>query len=668
MSISFDSQKLLPPPDSYLEKVLAKKMVDLSYDGKGRRIITYFPTGHKEIYDDPEEQVRAEFWAELVERYHYPAQRIGLEVTVPDRTPKDTADIIIFKDDARKDPFIVVECKKEKITPAEFTQAIEQAFGNGHAHKFRATYAAVVAGPISRRFFDCSDTYGSGERHENIVADLPISYGKVPEYKFTRQGALDIAPVSKETLIAAIGKCHQTLWGGGKLSPPAAFGELCKLIFAKTCDEKDTRKNQNYEFQIRTHETASQLGERIRKLYDKHRKREHDAGVFDETIKVPDLMLSPVVSHLQGINLEKTELDTKGVAFERFMDGFFKGNFGQYFTPREVIQFAVEMCAPDVHDRVLDPACGSGGFLLYALDHIRREANAQFPDWESDSDEKLKHYKYWHDFAQHKLFGIEINDEIARVAKMNMILHDDGHTNVIGEDALEQKERFDVIRPGAFKFGSFDLVLTNPPFGAQVAFEDRPHLAPLFPELAAAEDAKGRRKLRRNQKTEILFLERVHQFLREGGRAAIVLPDGILTNSSLSYVREYLLRAFRLQAVISLPQMAFAHYGAGVKSSLVFLEKREAGEIASDDEAIFMAAPENIGYDATGRKTWKIIEREQHDEYSWTETLRCDLFDARIRYDLKGGEVFEGPREVVPNSGLLGEFQKFQQEPEPFFV
>jgi type I restriction enzyme M protein len=378
-------------------------------------------------------------------------------------------------------------------------------------------------------------------------------------------------------------------------------------------------------------------------------------------------MLSPVVSHLQGINLEKTELDTKGVAFERFMDGFFKGNFGQYFTPREVIQFAVEMFPPNAHDRVLDPACGSGGFLLHALDHIRREAGAQFPDWETDSDEKLKHYKYWHDFAQSQLFGIEINDEIARVAKMNMILHDDGHTNVIGEDALEQYERFDVIKPG-FSKNSFDLVLTNPPFGASVAFNEKPHLPELFPELAESEDAKGNRKPRKNQKTEILFLERIHQFLREGGRAAVVLPDGILTNSSLAYVREYLLRAFRLRAVISLPQMAFAHYGAGVKSSIVFLEKRDAGEVPRDDEAIFMAAPENIGYDATGRKTWKLIEREDHADGSWTEIMRCDLFDARIRYEIKGGEIFEGPREVDPGSGLLGELQKFEAEPEPFFV
>jgi len=667
MSQPFDLQKLLPPPDSFLKKVVAKKGAHLDYDVKGRRVITYFPTGHKEIYDDPEEQVRAEFWAKLIEQYHYPANRIGIEIAIPDRTPKDAADLIVFKDDACKDPFIAIECKREKISPAEFTQLIEQAFGNGHAHKFRATYVGVVAG-ATERYFDCTDTYPVLERDANIISDLPVAYGKVPEYKFVRGGKLDISPVSKETLIAAMKKSHDTLWGGGKLSPPAAFGEMCKLIFAKTCDEKEAGEGHPYEFQLRTHEAPGQLAERIRRLYDAHRRRERDAGVFDETIKVPDAMLSSVVSHLQGINLKETELDTKGVAFERFMDGFFKGNFGQYFTPREVIQFAVEMFPPDVHDRVLDPACGSGGFLLHALDHIRREANIKYPQWQSNRSQDRDHYNYWHGFAQHQLFGIEINDEIARVAKMNMILHDDGHTNVIGEDALEVWARFDVIRPGAFKAKEFDLVLTNPPFGAQVNFLDRPYLSGIFPELGEVEDAKSRRKPRKNQKTEILFLERVHQFLRPGGRAAIVLPDGILTNSSLGYVRDYVLQAFRVRAVISLPQMAFAHYGAGVKSSIVFLEKRDEGETPSDDEAIFMAAPENIGYDATGRKTWKLIEREEHGDGAWTETIRCDLFDARIRYELKGNEVFEGPREVIPETGLLGEYAKFCRDETPFFV
>jgi len=665
----FDAQKLIPTSGSFLEKAIETKQAHLSFDDKGRRVITYLaaPGSRKEIYDDPEEQVRAEFWAELLHRYHYPAHRVALEFPVPDRAPKDFADIVVFSDDERKAPYIVVEVKKENISAAEFSQAIEQAFGNGHAHKFHAKYIAVVAG-ATKSYFDLDERYKVGEREANVLADLPTQYGKVPEYRFFRGGNLDLQAVSKESLIAAMGKCHDTLWGGGRFSPTVAFGEMCKLVFAKSCDEREPRKKgEPYEFQIRTHETPSMLLPRINALYEKYRSRERDSNVFDGSIKVPDWMLIQAVQHLQGINLLKTDLDTKGVAFERFMSKFFKEGNGQYFTPRELIQFAVEMFPPQKTDRVLDPACGSGGFLLHCLDFIRREANDKYPDFEDDRDEGIAHFQYWHSFAEHNLFGIELSEEIARVAKMNMILHDDGHTNVIAEDALEKFERFAVLRSG-FGADSFDLIHTNPPFGATVSFENKKHLLELFPSLAKSSDAKGSQKDRKNQKTEILFLERIHQFLREGGRAAVVLPDGILTNSSLAYVRDFLLERFQIKAVVSFPQSAFSHFGAGVKSSLVFLEKRMAGEVPHDDEAIFMAAPENIGYDAAGRKTWKLIETQTHTDGSWTETIRCDLFDAKIRYEIKGTEKFEGPREVVHGSGLLGEYQKFCQNAEPFFV
>jgi type I restriction enzyme M protein len=144
---------------------------------------------------------------------------------VPDRSPSDYADIVVFKDDERKRPFAVIECKREGISDAEFNQAVEQAWGNGNAHKFRAAYVGVVAG-ATRRFLDCAEKFGALERDKNQVADLPANYGKPPEYKY-RKGVsrewLDIKPVSKGELIAAIKKCHQTLWGGGRLSPPPSL-------------------------------------------------------------------------------------------------------------------------------------------------------------------------------------------------------------------------------------------------------------------------------------------------------------------------------------------------------------------------------------------------------------------------------------------------------------
>ncbi|KUH89798.1 restriction endonuclease subunit M [Mycobacterium sp. IS-1556] len=578
---------------TYLERALADGHAELDSSGAKTRIL-YKAVGRREIFDDPEEKVRAEFWAELIYRYGYSPSRIGVEVTVPDRTPKDAADLVVFVDDERKTPFAVIECKRDGVSDAEFNQAVEQAAGNGTWAKLRATYVGVVAG-LTRRFLDFGEKWGVLEREKNIIADLPGEYGKPEEFKYRRGGDLDIEPVSRETLIQAIQKCHQTLWGGGKLSPPAAFGELCKLIFVKIADEQAKRKvGEPYQFQIKTHETSKRLATRIRELYAAHRKR--DPTVFTDTIRVDDETLRVIVSHLEAINLSATDLDVKGVAFEQFMDSFFKGDFGQYFTPRDLIQFAVEMMQPTSDDLVLDPACGSGGFLLYALDAVRREAG------EYHEENTPEHYKHWHDFAQRQLFGIEINDEICRVAKMNMIIHDDGHSNVVGDDALRPINDLTKVNVG-IKLGAFDLVLTNPPFGASIDRAGHPYIADY--ELGQTKpDKKGKRKPREKQKSEIVFVERIIDFLKPGtGRAAIVLPDGILNNASLNYVRALLLERTQLLAVISLPPTAFSHYGAGVKASIIFVRRRGEREAPSDDEATFMAAPERIGYDATGRST-----------------------------------------------------------------
>ena len=578
-----------PATPSYLDRALAEGHAQLNGDPANPRI-RYVAVNRTERLSDPEEVVRAEFWAELIYQYGYEPARIGVEVIVPDRMPRDIADLVVFRDDARTRPFAVIECKREGITDAEFDQAVEQAAGNGAWAKLRADYIGVVAG-LTRRFLDFSFQYGILERESNIIADLPRAYGRPQEFKYRKGTDLDIAPVTKEQLISAINKSHQTLWGGGRLSPPAAFGELCKIIFVKIADEKAPRRvGEPYQFQIKTHEPSHRLGARIRDLYAKEQRKDPD--VFSETIKVDDATLRTIVSHLEPINLSATDLDTKGVAFEQFMDGFFKGDFGQYFTPREIIDFAVAMVEPEADDLVLDPACGSGGFLLYALDAVRSQAAEYYPDDPVQGD------RYWHEFAQQRLFGIEINDELTRVAKMNMILHDDGHSNIANTDALERfDDLYELNRD--FTRNRFSLILTNPPFGAQVLLAERPYLADYV--LGRQPNRTG---VRRSQKTEVLFIERVWQFLQpEKGRCAIVVPDGILANASLQYVRDFILDNFQLLAIISLPPSAFFHFGAAVKSSLLFMRKRGPDETASDEELTFMAAPERIGYDATGRKT-----------------------------------------------------------------
>ena len=234
------------------------------------------------------------------------------------------------------------------------------------------------------------------------------------------------------------------------------------------------------------------------------------------------------------------------------------------------------MIEPDHEERILDPACGSGGFLLYAMDHIRRQASQYY---EKGTPE---HYNHWHDFARDQLFGIEVNDAIARVAKMNMILHDDGHSNVIGSDALINFNKL-YNQNTEFERETFDIILTNPPFGAKIKKEEKPYL--------------GNYKLgekRSSQKTEILFIERCFEFLKSGtGKLAIILPDGVLNNSSLQYVRDYIEQHFQILAVVSLPETAFRFYEAGVNPSILFLRKFSEQECSLYKASIDQITDEN---------------------------------------------------------------------------
>jgi len=527
-------------------------------------------------FKNPEEKVRASYFCELVLDYDYPKEKMDFEVRVPRRTPEDRADIVVYEDEELKRPYLVVETKKDGITDAEFKQAIEQAFGN--ANSLRATLASVVAG-ITKTAFDIAG-FKPSERAKNVISDIPKKYGKTPKYRFIKGEAdKELKTVSREELIKALEKAHDSVWQGGKLAPTTAFDEVSKLLFCKLKDEKNTPKGEPYLFQIGTHELPDEVYKRVSSIYQKAKKE--DAEVFKEDIKLEAKIVYNVVEHLQALAINKIDLDTKGIAFEIFMTDFFKGKMGQFFTPRPIIQFCVKMMNPEKGELVLDPACGSGGFLLNALDFVRAYADKSYDEQEARD--------HWHSFAKDNLYGIEINDQIARVCKMNMIIHDDGHTNVISSDALENFDEITKLHP-KFEKDHFDLILTNPPFGAMIKRTEKDYLDKF--ELG---------KDKQNQKTEILFIERCIDFVKpRTGRIAIVLPDGILTNSSLQPIRNFIMERCQILAVVSLPQFAFTHFGAGVKSSLVFLKRRGENE-KTKDYPIFMAIAEHISYDATGR-------------------------------------------------------------------
>ncbi len=265
--------------------------------------IHYIAPDKKYRFTDPEEQVRASYYVEIIERYQYFETRIDLEVEVPRRRPSDYADLVIFRDDAKQISYIVVECKKDKISRTEFNQAIEQAFGN--CNSLFGHYAGVIAGN-TRRFFDVKD-YPPLERSENVISDFPIEYGSVQEWRYKRgDSKWDLQVVDRDDLIRALEKCHDTLWQGGRLEPTTAFNELSKILFVKIRDEKQARRDgEHYDFQIKSRERPESVAARIKGLYQE--AKELDPQVFTEDIRVDESRLFSVVNHLQGINLNATE-------------------------------------------------------------------------------------------------------------------------------------------------------------------------------------------------------------------------------------------------------------------------------------------------------------------------------------------------------------------------
>lgn len=586
-----------------IDQGIQKGLISISEDGNR---ITYINQNKSRDYTKPEEKVQALTYLQLIFTYGYNVENIKIFVPVTMGRDRKEADIVVYKDKDCLEPYILVECKKEEVSEAEFSQAIEQAYSYAFALPGEIKYVWVTS-KIRNEYFEVDKNKNS----RNRLPDIPqFGVRNVATYKYVydaenmqheegTQKFFNLAVIDQSELTRRFKQAHDALWAGGQLNPSEAFDELDKLIFCKIWDErKDRRAGEPYDFQIitesepryekgdseevkrlkeikRKNKENENLYRRVCTLYEEGRKK--DEQVFRDNIRLTPEKIRTVVGYLESVNLSETDLDSKGRAFETFMGDYFRGNFGQYFTPRPIVDFAVNVLPITNESKVLDTSCGSGGFLLYALDKVRKQATDFYPNYKKDSKQYSRWYKYWHDFASNNLFGIEINEQISRAAKMNMIIHDDGHTNVITLDGLvDEKQIEEFTKNQGFKYGSFDFIVTNPPFGSTIRQTEKPYLKTY--KLGKKEEdwlslKTGSETIRENQSSEILFIEQGYKFLKPNGFMAIVIPDGVLTNSTLQYVRNQIENWFRIVAVVSMPQTAFTATGAGVKSSVLFLRK-----------------------------------------------------------------------------------------------
>lgn len=535
----------------------------------------FTPNNRSEVWSHPEEKVRCKWILRLIYVYEYDPECIDVEVKVPDRVPGRTADVVVFRDGEHKQPYLVVECAAPNQTVKDRKQKIEQGFG--YANAMRSEYVMYFEGNDTKTQCWQLAGYPSGERKENLIHDVPKRYGEVDPYLLLKGSTSDIAEVDNAELNQRFKQCHRELWAGGKNDPVGSFDEMCKIIFAKLHDELSTGTGEPYRFQCGRYESEHQIAEKVRLLYEEA-KRDR-SSVFRDELVIGDKKLVRIVGVLQDISLEETDPDAKGQAYEQFLGAVFRGGLGQYFTRRELINFILEMVECQPSDRVLDPACGSGGFLVNLLkqkiQEIERKHRGNFSIIERNKQ----------NYAQNCLYGIEINDKIARVAMMGMVIHDDGHTNIEVTSALNR-----TFENEGIGFGKFDRVLTNPPFGDKVALDDEDKLGD-----STLEDFDLYRGTD-SVKSELLFIEQCTKFLKKNGVLGIVLPDGVFNNPSMVYVREYLFKHYCVDAVISLPNFAFRKAGAGMKTSILIATKGK-----KQSTKVFMAIADHIGYDSTGR-------------------------------------------------------------------
>ncbi len=547
----------------------------IKFEDDNKRIS--YPHVNKTYDFTKEEIVRAITFIELVLSYGYKKENIKFEVSAQQGSIGTTAaDIVLYQ--PNKGAFLVIEVK-EQDTKDTIDKIYKQARSYAVSKEINAKYFAYRIGdnPI--------ETYLIKDGEEKYISHIPYDYEKPVVFAYVNSKPVpdnlkhyqNLKPSTPYNLKQIFKQCHNILWNLGEKDKEVANTEFNKLLFLKMYDEllQEEKHLSPYFFQTYDNETKEQLFDR---LTDEYKKAVKDAKV-DTLLKPFNLtkyQLFDIVKKLETISLIATDNDPKGLAYETFRENFMKGDFGQYFTPRNIVDFMVSI-SPIEWDKtftkkskVLDPCCGSGSFLIHAISHY-----------------KHKYPKHWKEFANQSIYGIEHNDQIAITAKTNFALHDDGHDNIRYMNGLNAYLVPDL------HVGSFDLILTNPPFGGQpienVAKPEDNDNAEFkqfygFNDYSITVKQQDQIELIRNNIAEtdehvariasqIIFFELYYKMLKVGGIAEVVIPDGLLTNSSEQFVRDWIMEHFQILAVFSLPQFTFAHYGAGVKSSIIIVKK-----------------------------------------------------------------------------------------------
>ena len=594
--------------------------------------------------DTPEEYVRQTVEKRLVNEHKYNKERIAVEYHVQIGSGRKRADIVIFPEgttaEEKKDQqniSIIIECKKEAVKPTDKDNGLEQLKSYMSACN-NCEWGMWTNGLHKTVYHKTVDEKGHFDFCE--YNDIPSADGTTDENERPNRNTLKKA--FDDNLLFTFRTCHNIIYINEGLQKQPAFFEFLKVIFCKIHDERNllepiefytTSKERNYK------DGQATVYKRISKIFEKVKKK--NPQIFDEndTIKLTPRTLTFLVAELQKYALLNTNIDIKGKAYEEIVGANLRGDRGEFFTPRNVMKMAVDMINPKDNEKVLDSSCGTGGFVVTAMnkviERLQDRFKEQYGDKASWSNEILSAYNNTiSETAKENFFGFDINPDLVKATKMNMVMNNDGSGNIMQMNTLLPPQEWDAstrahledalgVKRNTIKnhttIGFFDVIVTNPPFGSKIPIRDTQVLEQFDLGHIWQKDDKGNwsmtSRLQSSVPPEQLFIERIMQLLKEGGRAAIVLPDSILGSPGLEYIRHWLIKKTRIVASVDLHADAFQPHN-GTQCSILILQKKSQKEIDEEEKSgqiidydIFMTMIDHIGHDKRGNIIFKRDEK-----------------------------------------------------------
>lgn len=595
-----------------VQKTAARPVAVIVQQGK---ILDYID-GITQRNETPEEYVRQEIAKSLVREYGYEKAEVSVEFVLRLGSRKPRADLVIFDEGDKHDQDrarIIIECKSQKIKSSDRKEGV------GQLQSYMAACPNVAYGMwtngIERYCYRRVDTNGSVKFEE--IPDIPGKGRTEDEVERPRFDQLKAA--SSDALLFAFRRCHNYIAGNQGLQKPEAFWELLKIIFCKIHDERSSDEVEFYATSKERHGLNGQLKvkARIARLFDEVKAEYSTIFRENEVVELNDGVRAYIVSQLQMYSLLESDIDVKGRAYEEIVGSNLRGDRGEFFTPRNICQMAVAMLDPGERQMILDPACGTGGFLITAMNYvIEKIRSAEISKWGDVERAETAIRQRVSRFAQNYIIGMDLNPNLVKASKMNMVMNNDGAGGLYQANSLKAPATWEDTLRDRQIMGQVDLLFTNPPFGSKIPIDEPSILEAYDLGHTWSYDTNTDKwtktdAVQKSQPPEILFIERCIKLLKPGsGRCAIVLPDGILGSPGLGYVREWILQNTRVLASIDLHPDTFQPH-VSVQTSVLVLERKTDEQIAVEtaagrlnDYEVFMAVANHIGHDKRGNVTY----------------------------------------------------------------